>query len=100
MTTPGEKMVLYLNPLDEWCTNIDYFTYLLKLGEITPKRLSDEGQIWLHFARKTNLMLTLAFLAKKSIGICMPGIWHLPGMPRIQIVVFSPGTKWSLQTLS
>jgi hypothetical protein len=51
---PGssENMLLYLNPLDEWCTNIEYFTYLLKLGEITPKRLSDEGQIWLHFERE------------------------------------------------
>ena len=68
VTTPGEKMVLYLNPLDEWCTNIDYFTYLLKLGEITPKRLSDEGQIWLHFARETNLMLTLAFWQRKYVA--------------------------------
>jgi hypothetical protein len=45
---------LYLNPLDDWCTNIDYFTYLISLGEITPKRLSDEGQIWIHFIRKIN----------------------------------------------
>jgi hypothetical protein len=45
-------MDLYLNPLDDWCTNIDYFTYLISLGEITPKRLSDEGQIWIHFIRK------------------------------------------------
>lgn len=52
----SENMLLYLNPLDEWCTNIEYFTYLLKLGEITPKRLSDEGQIWLHFEREIFFM--------------------------------------------
>ena len=36
---------LYLNPVEEWCKNVDYYVKLLELP-ILPERLTHQGEIW------------------------------------------------------
>ncbi len=42
---PLNSGLLYLNPIEEWCKNIDYYVRLLDLPFV-PARLTRHGEIW------------------------------------------------------
>ena len=70
---------LYLNPIDEWCTNIDYYMQLLDLG-LLPPQLTHNGQIWFHFARTSVACFCLYFMF--SAIACVSGLmgcWKASG---------------------
>ena len=70
---------LYLNPVDEWCTNIDYYMQLIDLG-LLPPHLTHNGQIWFHFARTSIAGFCLYFMF--SAIACVTGLmgcWKASG---------------------
>ena len=70
---------LYLNPVDEWCTNIDYYMQLIDLG-LLPPNLTHNGQIWFHFARTSVACFCLFFMF--SAIACVTGLmgcWKASG---------------------
>jgi len=50
MRSSFQKLVLYLNPIDEWCTTVNYFFETLKDG-LAPKNLTYDATLWLHLSR-------------------------------------------------
>ena len=70
---------LYLNPVDEWCTNIDYYMQLIDLG-LLPPHLTHNGEIWFHFARTSVACFCLFFMF--SAIACVTGLmgcWKASG---------------------
>ena len=47
---PVDHHTIYLNPVDEWCTNIEYYMQLLENGLI-PDKVTKHAEIWIHVAR-------------------------------------------------
>ncbi len=52
---------LYLNPVEEWCFNTDYYLKLLDQG-LMPKRVTKNGEIWFHLARSAIAGFVLYFM--------------------------------------
>jgi hypothetical protein len=52
---------LYLNPIEEWCFNQDYYVKLLEHG-LLPKRVTRNGEIWFHLARTAIAGFILYFM--------------------------------------
>lgn len=78
---PGSKghSDLYLNPVDEWCTNIEYHMKLLEQG-LVPDTLTDEGTVWLHLVRSCIAAFCFYFMLT-AIG-CVTGLmgcWKASG---------------------
>ena len=70
---------LYLNPVDEWCTNIDYYMQLIDQG-LLPPQLTFTGKIWFHFARASIACFCLFFMF--SAIACVTGLmgcWKASG---------------------
>ena len=70
---------LYLNPVDEWCTNIDYYMHLVT-SEFLPPHLTYDGKIWFHFARTSVACFCLYFMFS-AFG-CVSGLlgcWKASG---------------------
>ena len=70
---------LYLNPVDEWCTNIDYNMQLIDSG-LLPPNLTHNGQYWFHFARTSVACFCLFFMW--SAIACVTGLmgcWKASG---------------------
>ena len=48
------QVFLYLNPIDEWCMNVNYYlSEFFSDGLFAPKGWSRDAQVWVHFARMT-----------------------------------------------
>lgn len=73
------KLTLYLNPVDEWCTNVNYFVETFKNG-ISPSNFTYDGTIWLHLARCGIISFAFYFM---FTGIsCVTGLigcWKMSG---------------------
>lgn len=70
---------LYLNPVEEWCANIDYYVKLLEYG-LLPARLTSHAEIWFHLARSSIAAFCLYFMWM-GIG-CVTGLlgcWKASG---------------------
>ena len=92
---------LYLNPIDEWCTNVDYYMQILGISSFTffyklmllkdtdvdvsdhgllPEQLTKDGQVWFHFARTSVAAFCLYFMT--SAVACVTGLmgcWKASG---------------------
>ena len=70
---------LYLNPVDEWCTNIDYYMQLLDHGFL-PEQLTKDGKVWFHFARTMVAAFCLYFMfAAIACVTGLMGCWKASG---------------------
>lgn len=70
---------LYLNPIDEWCTNIDYYMQVLDHG-LLPEQLTRDGQVWFHFARTSVAAFCLYFMfAAIACVTGLMGCWKASG---------------------
>jgi len=70
---------LYLNPIDEWCTSIDYYMQILDHG-LLPEQLTRDGQVWFHFARTAVASFCLYFMFS-AVACCtgLMGCWKASG---------------------
>jgi len=75
----GTNPSLYLNPIDEWCTNIDYYMQVLDHG-LLPEQLTRDGQVWFHFARTSVAAFCLYFMfAAIACVTGLMGCWKASG---------------------
>ena len=70
---------LYLNPVEEWCANNDYYFNLLE-NKLLPERLTSQGELWFHFARSAvaGFCLYFMFTGVGSVTGLM-GCWRASG---------------------
>lgn len=57
---PPVDQTIYLNPVDEWCTNIEYYMQLLENGLI-PEKVTKHAETWIHVARASIASFILYF---------------------------------------
>jgi hypothetical protein len=67
---------LYLNPVDEWCTSIN-FTPLYE-NDFIPDHMTWNGQVWIHTARATIAVFILFFIfAAFATVVGLWGCWSV-----------------------
>ena len=70
---------LYLNPVEEWCANIDYYVRLLDYGFL-PERITTQATLWYHVARSSIAAFCLYFMFM-GVGCVLGllGCWRASG---------------------
>jgi hypothetical protein len=68
---------MYLNPVEEWCTNVDYFLRLDEGGLLPDEpELSHHARIWLHVSRAAVAAFCLFFMwAAVAFAAGLVGCW-------------------------
>ncbi len=68
---------MFLNPVQEWCTNINYYMDFMTYG-LAPEKMTYEGQIWLHCIRGVVAGYTFYFMfAAIACVVGFVGCWSV-----------------------
>ncbi|CAB4062612.1 unnamed protein product [Lepeophtheirus salmonis] len=87
---------LYLNPVEEWCTNVDYQMKIMD-GPLLPSRITHNAGLWFHFIRTSvagficYFMLTGVACVSGLIGSSLTGglgmtFWHVAELYELEKV--------------
>ncbi len=69
---------IYLSPMHEWCSNIEYYMHLIAEDGIVPDKMTYNGKVWIHLARSTIAAFVLFFAAMGlACVIGLLGCWNV-----------------------